>query len=77
MKRWVNVRTGEQERHHTDESIFGKASAAAVREAGITKHATSHTATLTSAGAPGLSADTIPGGKRIEAVHGRGHGTSR
>jgi integron integrase len=43
MRRWVNARTGEQGRHHTDESIFGKAIAAAVREAGITKHATSHT----------------------------------
>ncbi len=43
MKRWVNAGTGEQGRHHVDESIFGKAIAAAVREAGIAKHATSHT----------------------------------
>ena len=43
VKRWVNAGTGEQGRHHVDESIFGKAIVAAVREAGIGKHATSHT----------------------------------
>jgi len=43
IKRWVNERTGGQGRHHADESIFGKAVAVAVREAGIAKPATSHT----------------------------------
>jgi len=41
--RWVNARTGEQGRHHVDESIVQKAIKAAVREAGIAKPATSHT----------------------------------
>ncbi len=35
--------TGEQGRHHVDASIVQKAIAAAVRDAGIAKHATSHT----------------------------------
>ena len=39
----VNARTGEQGRHHVDESIVQKAIKAAVREAGIAKPATSHT----------------------------------
>jgi integron integrase len=43
LKRWVNARTGEQGRHHVDASIVQKAVAAAVRGAGIAKHATSHT----------------------------------
>jgi integrase len=42
-KRWVNGRTGEQGRHHVDESIVQKAIKAAVRKAGIGKPATSHT----------------------------------
>lgn len=42
-KRWVNARTGEQSRHHVAESIFQKAINGAVPDAGITKHATSHT----------------------------------
>ena len=41
--RWKNERTGEQGRHHTDESILQKAVKGAVREAGICKHATCHT----------------------------------
>jgi integron integrase len=41
--RWVNPRTGEQGRHHVDESIVQKGIRAAVRKAGITKHATCHT----------------------------------
>ena len=41
--RWVNAKTGEQGRHHVDESIVQKAIKAAVREAGIAKPATSHT----------------------------------
>lgn len=41
--RWVNRRTGEQGRHHVDESIPQKAVKAAVRKAGIAKHATCHT----------------------------------
>lgn len=43
VNRWVNARTGEQGRHHVDESIVQKAIKAAVREAGIAKPATSHT----------------------------------
>jgi len=41
--RWVNKRTGEQGRHHVDESILQKAVKAAVRKADIKKHATCHT----------------------------------
>ena len=43
QNRWVNARTGEQGRHHVDQSIVQKAIKAAVREAGIVKPATSHT----------------------------------
>lgn len=42
-KRWVNARTGEQGRHHVDESIVQRAIKAAVRLTGIGKPATSHT----------------------------------
>jgi integron integrase len=42
-RRWVDVRIGEQGRHHVDESIVQKAIRKAVREAGIAKPATSHT----------------------------------
>jgi integron integrase len=41
--RWVNLRTGEQGRHHVDESIIQKAIKDAVKKAGIDKRATSHT----------------------------------
>jgi len=41
--RWVNPRTGEQGRHHVDESIIQKGIKMAVRKAGIAKHATCHT----------------------------------
>jgi len=41
--RWVNCATGEQGRHHVDESILQRAVKAAVRQAGIVKHATCHT----------------------------------
>jgi integrase len=41
-RRWVNPTTGEQGRHHTDQSIVQKAIKAAVRAAGIAKPATSH-----------------------------------
>lgn len=41
--RWVSLRTGEQGRHHMDESLLQKAVKAAVRKAGIVKHATCHT----------------------------------
>ena len=41
--RWVNTRTGAQGRHHVHESIPQKAVKAAVRKAGIPKHATCHT----------------------------------
>lgn len=42
-KRWVNYKTGEQGRHHMDESIVQKAIKNAVRATGISKPATSHT----------------------------------
>ncbi len=41
--RWVNPQTGDQGRHHLDGSIIQKAVKAAVRRAGIPKHATCHT----------------------------------
>jgi integron integrase len=42
-KRWVNDQTGQQGRHHVDDSILQKAVGLAVRKAGIVKHATCHT----------------------------------
>lgn len=42
-KRWKNVRTGEQGRHHIDESLVQKAVRDAVTKAGLTKRATCHT----------------------------------
>jgi site-specific recombinase XerC len=42
-KRWTNHQTGQQGRHHVDESIVQKAVAQAVRDAGLTKRATCHT----------------------------------
>jgi integrase len=42
-RRWVNHRTGEQGRHHVDESILQKAFKQAVAKAGLTKRATCHT----------------------------------
>ncbi len=41
--RWRNPQTGEQGRHHIDESLVQRAVAAAVRQAGLTKRVTSHT----------------------------------
>jgi len=41
--RWVNPKTGEQGRHHVDESILQKAFKQAVEKAGLTKRATCHT----------------------------------
>lgn len=41
--RWVNAGTGEQGRHHVDESIIQRAMKAAVKKAGLTKRASSHT----------------------------------
>jgi integron integrase len=41
--RWVNPATGEQGRHHVDESLLQRAVKTAVRKAGIPKHATCHT----------------------------------
>ena len=41
--RWVNARSGQQGRHHVDESLVQKAVKAAVRRAGISKRATCHT----------------------------------
>jgi integron integrase len=43
LHRWVNAQTREQGRHHMHSSIVQKAIATAVRQAGITKHATAHT----------------------------------
>lgn len=42
-RRWRNPKTGEQGRHHIDESLFQRSLKAAVREAGLTKRVTSHT----------------------------------
>jgi len=42
-KRWVNSKTKEQGRHHTDESLLQKAVREAVLKAGLTKRATCHT----------------------------------
>jgi integrase len=41
--RWKNARTGEQGRHHMDESLVQKAVREAATKAGLTKRATSHT----------------------------------
>ncbi len=41
--RWVNLRTGEQGRHHVHESLVQKAVKQAVRQAGLAKRVTSHT----------------------------------
>ncbi|GIV55353.1 MAG: integron integrase [Candidatus Kapaibacterium sp.] len=41
--RWVNPKTGEQGRHHVDESIVQKAFKQAVEQVGLTKRATCHT----------------------------------
>ncbi|MCH7727576.1 MAG: integron integrase, partial [Planctomycetes bacterium] len=42
-RRWRNLKTGEQGRHHIDESLVQKAVTAAVRKAGLTKRVTCHT----------------------------------
>lgn len=42
-KRWTNLQTREQGRHHIDESLVQKAVRAAVIGAGLTKRATCHT----------------------------------
>ncbi len=41
--RWKNAKTGEQGRHHVDESLVQKAVRQAVTAAGLTKRATCHT----------------------------------
>lgn len=41
--RWKNTKTGEEGRHHVDESIVPKAVRQAVMSAGLTKRATCHT----------------------------------
>jgi integron integrase len=41
--RWKNARTGDQGRHHVDESLVQKAVREAVTRAGLTKRATCHT----------------------------------
>jgi integron integrase len=43
QRRWINRQTGEQGRHHVHETIVQRAVKDAVRQAGITKHATCHT----------------------------------
>ena len=43
LHRRINPRTGEQGRRHVDESIVQKTKRAAIRKAGIAKHATCHT----------------------------------
>ena len=42
-KRWKNMKTGEEGRHHTDESLVQKAVKEAVVKAGLVKRATCHT----------------------------------
>ncbi len=42
-KRWINLRTKEQGRHHIDESLVQKAVKNAVAKVGLTKRATCHT----------------------------------
>jgi len=42
-RRWRNAATGDQGRHHIDESLVQRAIKQAVREAGLTKRVTSHT----------------------------------
>ncbi len=42
-QRWVNPATGQQGRHHIDESLVQRAVQTAVRKTGIPKHATCHT----------------------------------
>jgi len=42
-RRWRNSRTGEQGRHHIDESLLSRSLKIAVRKAGLTKRVTSHT----------------------------------
>lgn len=41
--RWRNARTGQQGRHHIDESLVQRAVAVAVRNTGLTKRASCHT----------------------------------
>jgi len=43
QNRWKNARTGEEGRHHVDESILQKSFKKAVIKAGLTKRATCHT----------------------------------
>ena len=43
QRRWRNLETGEQGRHHIHETIVQRAVTGAVRSGGITKHATCHT----------------------------------
>ncbi len=43
LRRWVDQTTGQQGRHHVDQSIVQKAIKGAVRAAGIIKQVTSHT----------------------------------
>ena len=45
-KRWKNSRTGEEGRHHMDESLIQRAVKKAVSRAGLTKRATCHTSLL-------------------------------
>jgi integron integrase len=42
-RRWVNPVTRQQGRHHCDPSVLQRAVQLAVRQAGLTKHATCHT----------------------------------
>ena len=43
QRRWRNAKTGEQGRHHIDESLVQRAVQKAVRNAGLTKRVTCHT----------------------------------
>jgi integrase len=41
--RWKNIKTGEQGRHHTHETILQRAVREAVQKAGVVKHVGCHT----------------------------------
>ncbi|TLM98736.1 MAG: integron integrase [Actinobacteria bacterium] len=43
QRRWVDVRTGQQGRHHCDPTVLQRAVKEAVRRSGVTKHAGCHT----------------------------------
>jgi integron integrase len=65
-RRWRNPQTGEQGRHHVDESIIQKAVAEAVTRSGLTKRASCHTLRHSFATHLSLSGENTPTSKRSE-----------